>query len=52
MKTLRSKPKEGWMVNKSIRFDPKKLKEAQEKGVLKDLPNKCRKQLDALLKVK
>lgn len=37
------------LVPKSIKFNSKKLKLAKDKGVIKQLPQKCREALDSLL---
>lgn len=38
-----------WLVPKSIKFDPDKLKKAKRKKKLKYLAEKCREQLDLLI---
>ena len=41
--------KNNWMVTKSIKFDKNKLDTAKKSGTIKQLPKKCREQLDLLI---
>lgn len=48
-KVKRKEPKK-WLKARSIRFDRTKLIKAKKKGVLNQLSDKCREQLDLLIK--
>lgn len=52
MKKNKKDKSANWLVNRSIRFDKKKISQAEKLGVLDKLPEKCREQLDQLLSVK
>lgn len=52
MKKNKKDKSANWLVNRSIRFDKKKISQAEKLGVLDQLPEKCREQLDQLLSVK
>lgn len=47
-KKTRDNPK--WLKPRSIRFDVNKLKKARAHGVINELSDRCREQLDLLIK--
>lgn len=47
-KVKKSKNQKNWLVAKSIRFDPDKLKACKRKKNLHRLADMCRQQLDIL----
>jgi hypothetical protein len=49
MKTKKQIKESVWMVPKSIKFDPEKLKKAKQMGVIHLLAHKSREILDLLI---
>ena len=50
MKSRSKKDNPKWLKPRSIRFDVVKLKKAKKHGVINQLSDKCREQLDLLVK--